>query len=165
VVDNGSTDGSGALAAELGARVVHEPRRGFGAACFAGLLAADENLHMVFYRDMLSAALLLRPSDAVRAIAAEVIGFEMPGAGITNFASKAVQIAQAGIYDLRTHQDDVVWPLLRQWGFFEVEDLDAEAEQARTQVSEYLTALDKMAIHYDERRAKRQARREAVLAG
>ena len=40
VVDNGSTDGSGALARELGARVVHEPRPGFGAACFAGLQAA-----------------------------------------------------------------------------------------------------------------------------
>jgi glycosyltransferase involved in cell wall biosynthesis len=40
VVDNGSTDGTGALAARLGARVVQEPDRGFGAACFAGLLAA-----------------------------------------------------------------------------------------------------------------------------
>ena len=40
VVDNGSTDGSAALAAELGAQVVHEPRAGFGAACFAGLAAA-----------------------------------------------------------------------------------------------------------------------------
>ncbi|MEV0151374.1 MULTISPECIES: glycosyltransferase family 2 protein [unclassified Nonomuraea] len=39
VVDNGSTDGSARLAAELGARVVSEPRRGFGAACHAGLLA------------------------------------------------------------------------------------------------------------------------------
>lgn len=44
VVDNGSTDGSGTLAADLGARVVHEPRRGFGAACFAGLLAADTDV-------------------------------------------------------------------------------------------------------------------------
>ncbi len=41
VVDNGSSDGSGALAARLGARVVCEPQRGFGAASFAGLLAAD----------------------------------------------------------------------------------------------------------------------------
>ena len=40
VVDNGSTDGSGELAAALGAHVVHEPRPGFGAACFAGLGAA-----------------------------------------------------------------------------------------------------------------------------
>lgn len=41
VVDNGSTDGSAQVAAELGARVVSEPRQGFGAACFAGLLAAS----------------------------------------------------------------------------------------------------------------------------
>jgi glycosyltransferase involved in cell wall biosynthesis len=40
VVDNGSTDGSAAVARALGAQVVVEPRRGFGAACFAGLLAA-----------------------------------------------------------------------------------------------------------------------------
>lgn len=40
VVDNGSTDGSGALARALGAVVVEEPRRGFGAACAAGLAAA-----------------------------------------------------------------------------------------------------------------------------
>ncbi|WP_257002718.1 glycosyltransferase family 2 protein [Streptomyces albidoflavus] len=40
VVDNGSTDGSADLARSLGATVVHESRRGFGAACHAGLLAA-----------------------------------------------------------------------------------------------------------------------------
>jgi glycosyltransferase involved in cell wall biosynthesis len=40
VVDNGSSDGSAAVAREHGARVVAEPRRGFGAACFAGLTAA-----------------------------------------------------------------------------------------------------------------------------
>ena len=40
VVDNGSTDGSAELARSLGALVVAEPRRGFGAACHAGLLAA-----------------------------------------------------------------------------------------------------------------------------
>ncbi|WP_370375101.1 MULTISPECIES: glycosyltransferase family 2 protein [Streptomyces] len=41
VVDNGSTDGSAELARSLGATVVHEPRRGFGSACHAGLLAAE----------------------------------------------------------------------------------------------------------------------------
>ena len=40
VVDNGSTDGSGELAAALGARVIREETPGFGAACFAGLTAA-----------------------------------------------------------------------------------------------------------------------------
>ncbi len=41
VVDNGSTDGSAEIARDLGAFVVREPRRGFGAACFAGLTASS----------------------------------------------------------------------------------------------------------------------------
>ncbi len=44
VADNGSTDGSGDVARELGATVVVEPRRGFGAACFAGLSAASSDV-------------------------------------------------------------------------------------------------------------------------
>ncbi|MGW4320493.1 glycosyltransferase family 2 protein [Streptomyces sp. NPDC004684] len=44
VVDNGSTDGSADLARALGAHVVHEPRRGFGAACHAGLTAASADV-------------------------------------------------------------------------------------------------------------------------
>ena len=44
VVDNGSSDGSAALAASLGARVVIEPLPGFGAACFAGLTAAESDV-------------------------------------------------------------------------------------------------------------------------
>lgn len=44
VVDNGSLDGSPELAASLGARVVTEPRRGFGAACHSGLVAASSEV-------------------------------------------------------------------------------------------------------------------------
>jgi glycosyltransferase involved in cell wall biosynthesis len=44
VVDNGSADGSARIAAELGATVVTEPQRGFGAACHAGLTAASADI-------------------------------------------------------------------------------------------------------------------------
>ncbi|WP_443041584.1 glycosyltransferase family 2 protein [Streptomyces sp. B21-083] len=44
VVDNGSTDGSAELASALGATVVRETRRGFGAACHAGLTAATADI-------------------------------------------------------------------------------------------------------------------------
>ncbi|MCX5015971.1 glycosyltransferase family 2 protein [Streptomyces sp. NBC_00555] len=44
VVDNGSTDGSAEIASGLGATVVRESRRGFGAACHAGLLAATADI-------------------------------------------------------------------------------------------------------------------------
>lgn len=44
VVDNGSRDGSADVAVSIGAPVVREPRRGFGAACFAGLVAATSDI-------------------------------------------------------------------------------------------------------------------------
>jgi hypothetical protein len=44
VVDNGSTDGSAECAADLGAQVIVQPQRGFGAACWAGLMAASDEI-------------------------------------------------------------------------------------------------------------------------
>src|SRR6516225_3566702 len=51
VADNGSADGSAAVAASYGARVVHVPQRGFGAACHAGLLAASTDIVCVMDAD------------------------------------------------------------------------------------------------------------------
>lgn len=51
VVDNGSTDGSAEVARAHGARVVTEPRRGFGAAVHAGLLAAEADLVAILDAD------------------------------------------------------------------------------------------------------------------
>ena len=44
VVDNGSVDGSDRIAARLGALVISEPRRGFGSACYAGLMSAKDEV-------------------------------------------------------------------------------------------------------------------------
>jgi dTDP-L-rhamnose 4-epimerase len=51
VVDNASTDGSAALARQLGAQVVHAPVTGYGAACHAGLLAATSPIVCVMDAD------------------------------------------------------------------------------------------------------------------
>ncbi|MEU4680000.1 glycosyltransferase family 2 protein [Micromonospora sp. NPDC023737] len=51
VVDNGSRDGSPQVAARYGARVVHEPRRGYGAAVHTGLEAAGTELVCVLDAD------------------------------------------------------------------------------------------------------------------
>ncbi len=48
VVDNGSRDRTAQLARERGARVVQEPRRGYGQACLAGIAAAGEADILVF---------------------------------------------------------------------------------------------------------------------
>jgi glycosyltransferase involved in cell wall biosynthesis len=48
VVDNGSTDGTAEQAAAAGARVIHEPRKGYGSACWAGAKAACNSDIIVF---------------------------------------------------------------------------------------------------------------------
>ena len=116
-------------------------------------IATDENLHMVFYRDMLKAAIQIEPSAAIRAIVDEVLGFKMPGAGIPNFVRKAAEIAKAGIYDLRVHRDEVLMPILRFWGVFELGGLDATAEAARLRLQDHLDRLDAAARRFEERLA------------
>jgi acyl-[acyl-carrier-protein] desaturase len=116
-------------------------------------IAADENLHMVFYRDILAAALKLQPSAAVRAIVDEVLAFQMPGAGIPGFLKKAASIAKAGIYDLRVHREEVLLPILRHWRIFELEGLDEAAEAARTRLAEHLETLDAAAKRFEEKLA------------
>jgi acyl-[acyl-carrier-protein] desaturase len=124
-------------------------------------VAMDENLHMIFYRNLVSAALELAPNETLRAIADEVVGFEMPGSIIPGFARKAVQIARAGIYDLRIHHDDVVMPLVRQWGVLDLEGLDADGEKARHELADFLDALDAQATRFVEQRAEAAAKKAA----
>ena len=117
-------------------------------------IAADENLHMVFYRDILGAALKIQPSRAVCAIVEEVIAFQMPGAGIPGFLRKAAAMAKAGIYDLRIHRDEVLLPIIQQWKIFELTGLDAVAEEARRRLAEHLDKLDQAANRFEEKRSR-----------
>jgi acyl-[acyl-carrier-protein] desaturase len=121
-------------------------------------VSTDENLHMVFYRNLVKAALEISPGPTLRAITDEVTNFHMPGIVIPGFARKAALIAKAGIYDLRIHHDEVIWPLLRQWGVFELGSLDAEGEKACAELADFLTQLDGQASRFEERRAQAQAR-------
>jgi acyl-[acyl-carrier-protein] desaturase len=127
-------------------------------------IAADENLHMVFYRDMLAEAAKHDPSGVVEAVAAEVIEFQMPGAGMSQYTRKAAQMAKAGIYDLRIHHDEIVWPLLRHWGIFEMEHLTPKAEEARSRLAHFLKHLDASASRFEAKRAS-TLEREAAQAG
>lgn len=82
VVDNGSSDGSGEIAAGLGAEVVREERRGFGSACFAGLMAAGSDV--ICFMDCDDS---LDPGELPRLVAAHdddadlVLGSRRPEAG------------------------------------------------------------------------------------
>jgi len=115
-------------------------------------IAADENLHMIFYRNLLGKAMDLEPNAAMRAITDVVTNFAMPGVGMPGFGRKAVQIALAGIYDLQQHLDDVVAPVLRAWNVFDRDDLTGEGEAARDELSAFLATSSADATRFNEKR-------------
>jgi acyl-[acyl-carrier-protein] desaturase len=124
-------------------------------------VAADENLHMVFYRNLLGAALERDPNQTMRAITDVVTTFAMPGTDIAGFQRKAVEMALAGVYDLRQHRDDVVAPVLRFWKVFEMEGLDAEGEAARNELADFMAELEKQALRFEDKRDALKARMAA----
>ncbi|WP_029434198.1 acyl-ACP desaturase [Blastococcus sp. URHD0036] len=121
-------------------------------------IATDENLHMVFYRNLMAAAFDIDPDLAMQAVTTEVVGFEMPGATMTGFRRMSMLIAKAGIYDLRLHHDEVVSPVLRAWRVFERTDLGPAGEKAREELAEFLTGLDAAATRFVESRERARAR-------
>ncbi|MBA2698930.1 MAG: acyl-ACP desaturase [Nocardioidaceae bacterium] len=147
---------------ELATRVSHRNTGRFTSDPMADRLlariAADENLHMIFYRNLLKAALEIAPDQAMAAILEVVKTFEMPGAGIPGFQRKAIAMAVEGIYDQRQHHDDVVMPVLRFWDVFEVEGLSGEGEKARAELAEFMSDLDQSATRFTEKRDKLKAR-------
>ena len=156
---------------ELATRVSHRNTGRFTQDPLAEKLltrvATDENLHMVFYRNLIAAALEIAPDATMRAITDEILDFEMPGSVIPGFSRKAMQIAKAGIYDLRIHHDEIVTPLLRHWRIFDREGFGPEGEKARDQLAEFLTDLDARAQRFVEQRAEAETkaarRREAAV--
>ena len=100
VVDNGSTDDTADVARARGARVVSEPRRGYGAAVHAGLRHARAELVAVLDGDgSLDAAMLPALADAVRAGRADLaVGRRVPtGPGVWPWHARAGNALVAGL--------------------------------------------------------------------
>ena len=150
---------------ELATRISHRNTGKYTEDPFADQLLArisvDENLHMVFYRNLMTAALDLAPDQSVQAIWDVVKDFEMPGSTIEGFTRRSLKIALAGIYDLRIHRDEVLAPVLRHWKLFDLEGLSPEGEQARENLASFLEQLDAKAARFEEKRVAQQARQAA----
>ena len=131
-------------------------------------VAADENLHMIFYRNMCGAALDLVPDQALEAVADVIENFRMPGQGMPDFRRNGVLMAKHGIYDPRQHLDEVVTPVLRNWRIFERDDFGPEGEQRREQLDAYLEVLRRQTLKFEEQRDRllaREARKQEAQAG
>ena len=147
---------------ELATRVSH---RNTGAATgdpvaeqLMARIALDENLHMLFYRNIIEAAFDIAPDQTMVAVLGSVRDFAMPGHSIEGFGRMAVQIAVEGIYDLRQHREEVVMPVLRKWNVFERDDFGAEGERAREELATLMSDMDTQAGRFEEKRDALKAR-------
>ncbi|WP_079628886.1 acyl-ACP desaturase, partial [Mycobacteroides abscessus] len=151
---------------ELATRVSH---RNTGKACAEPVadellkhISNDENLHMIFYRNMVEAGLEIAPNQAVKSIHKVLDNFTMPGYTIPGFRRNAVTIATGGVYDPQSHLDEVVMPVLRKWRIFERDDINGEGEWYREDLDRIITDLKKTSSDFEEVKAKyleRQAKR------
>ncbi|OBG47671.1 acyl-ACP desaturase [Mycolicibacterium fortuitum] len=160
---------------ELATRVSH---RNTGRACAEPVadellkrISTDENLHMIFYRNMVEAGLEIAPNQAMRAVHKVLDNFKMPGYTIPGFRRHAVTIATGGVYDPQLHLDEVVMPVLRRWRIFERDDFDGEGEALREDLARIIDELKATATKfrevkakYLEREARRTERRAAKVA-
>lgn len=124
-------------------------------------IALDENLHMLFYRNVLAGALDLAPDQAMASIVDVLTNFAMPGSTIEGFGRKSIQMALAGVYDARQHLDDVIQPILRQLNIFERNDFGSVGEAKREELAGFLEGLEVQATKFEQMRDARRARAAA----
>jgi len=157
---------------ELATRVSH---RNTGKACndtiadqLTARLSHDENLHMIFYRDVTEAGLEIAPNQAMASVHRVLRNFQMPGFTVPEFRRKAVIIAVGGVYDPRIHLDEIVMPVLKKWRIFERDDFTGEAARMRDDLAVLVKELEAAGDKFDvskQRYLEREARRtEGITA-
>jgi acyl-[acyl-carrier-protein] desaturase len=151
---------------ELATRVSH---RNTGKACnepiadqLLARVSADENLHMIFYRDVSAAGLDIAPNQAMKSLHRVLRNFKMPGYTVPDFRRKAVIIAVGGVYDPRIHLEDVVMPVLKKWRIFEREDFTGEAAEMRDDLGKLIEELEDTCVKFEIAKERRLEREKKV---
>ena len=122
-------------------------------------VAADENLHYLFYRD------LADRGDRGRAVGdgdgdrTERVQLRDAGHRHHRLCRACTRDGRRGVYDFAIHHDQVVAPVvLHHWKLDRIEGLDAEAEAAREHTLAYIARLGKAAGRIRERSEAATAR-------
>jgi acyl-[acyl-carrier-protein] desaturase len=108
-------------------------------------VAADEHLHHLFYRDLVTAALDVSPAATVVAIDRQLRHFVMPGHEIEGFAALSRSVSEAGIYSTAVYLEHVVVPLVGAWGVAERALPPGPAQRARTRLLAFVDRLQSIA--------------------
>lgn len=116
-------------------------------------IASDENHHFMFYKGVMAAMLKEAPAMALEGIYKTMVNFQMPGIGIPGFLRRSIDIAKAGVYNLRIHHDRVLVPLIEQWGIASMEGLSAKASELQEKLMELPSQIIAKAERFEARYA------------
>ena len=97
-------------------------------------IAADENHHFLFYKGVMKKMLDEFPDSALEGIWNTFSNFQMPGTGIPGYLRRSIDIAKAGVYNMRVHHDNVVTPLISQWGIDKLSGLSTKAAELQERI-------------------------------
>jgi acyl-[acyl-carrier-protein] desaturase len=114
-------------------------------------IASDENHHFIFYKGVMQAMLDESPSSVLDGIYQTLTNFQMPGVAMPRFLRRSIEVARAGVYNLRIHHDRVLVPLLKDWKIAELSDLTPKAAE----LQEKILALPSLVMEQAERFEKR----------
>ncbi len=114
-------------------------------------IAADENHHFMFYKGVMAAMIQEAPAIALEGIYLTLTNFQMPGVGIPGFLRRSIDIARAGVYNLRIHHDRVLLPLLEQWGIASLGGLSHRASEYQDKLMELPAMVIEKAERFEAR--------------
>ena len=114
-------------------------------------IAADENHHFVFYKGVMAEMLRIEPSMVLEGIHNAFANFQMPGVGIPRFVRRSIDMARAGVYNLRIHHDEIITPLLQQWRIAGLTGLTARAEEFQEKLMAIPADLVRKAERFEAR--------------
>lgn len=111
-------------------------------------LSMDENLHMVFFRNLLEAGFEIDADAAMVAVADIMTDFRMPGHEIGGFSALGKDLAAAGVYNARIHHDTIVAPFLRHLHILDRTDLGSAGRAAQDRVGRYFRRMEFIAQRF-----------------
>jgi acyl-[acyl-carrier-protein] desaturase len=114
-------------------------------------IASDENHHFMFYKGVMAAMLKEAPALSLEGIYKTMVNFQMPGVGIPGFLRRSIDMAKAGVYNLRIHHDRVLVPLIEQWGIASMEGLSAKASELQEKLMELPAQIIAKAERFEAR--------------
>lgn len=114
-------------------------------------IASDENHHFIFYKGVMKAMLDQAPELVLGGIHRVFENFQMPGIAMPNFLRRSVEVAKAGVYNLRIHHDRVLMPLIKDWGLAELNGLPPAAAEIQEKILEIPNQIIRKAEIFEKR--------------